>query len=62
MTREICNLCVKSSKSLLLFLFFFIFCFFLHVKFALFQTKSLQSPGISISKRTWDPSQKVITK
>ena len=27
-----------------------------------FRTKKLQSPGTYISKRTWDPSQKVITK
>ena len=27
-----------------------------------FRTKNLQSPGTYISKRTWDPSQKAITK
>ena len=32
------------------------------LQFTLFQTKNLQSPGTYISKRTWDPSQKAITK
>ena len=36
--------------------------FFLYMQFTLFRTKKLQSPGTCISKRTWDPSQKVITK
>ena len=35
--------------------------FFLYIQFTLFQT-NLQSPGTYISKRTWDPSQKAITK
>ena len=35
----------------------------LYIQFTLFQTKSLQSPGTyNISKRTWDPSEKAITK
>ena len=32
------------------------------LQFTLFQTKNLQSPGSYISKRTWNPSQKAITK
>ena len=36
--------------------------FFLHIQFTRFQTKLSQSPGIYISGRTWDPSQKTITK
>ena len=36
--------------------------FFLYIQFTLFQTKNLQSPGTYISKRTWDPGQKAITK
>ena len=36
--------------------------FFLCIQFTRFQTKSLQSPGTYISGRTWDPSQKAITK
>ena len=32
------------------------------LQFTLFQTKNLQSPGTYISKRTWNPSQKAITK
>ena len=44
-------------------LFLILFCFiFLHVQFTLLQTKSLQSPGTYVSERTWDPSQKAITK
>ena len=42
--------------------FAFFFFFFLYIQFTLFQTKNLQSPGTYISKRTWDPSQKAITK
>ena len=37
----------------LIILFFFL---------TLFKTKSLQSPGTYISKSTWDPTQKAITK
>ena len=36
--------------------------FFLYMQFKIFETKTLQSPGTCISKRTWDPSQKTITK
>ena len=36
--------------------------FFLHRQFTRFQTKNLQSPGRYIFERTWDPSQKAITK
>ena len=36
--------------------------FSLYIQFTLFRTKNLQSPGTYISKRTWDPSQKAITK
>ena len=36
--------------------------FFLYIQFTLFRTKYLQSPGTYIFKRTWDPSQKAITK
>ena len=36
--------------------------FFLHIQFIYFQTKSLQSPGTYISGRTWDPSEKAISK
>ena len=36
--------------------------FFPHKQFTRFQIKSLQSPGTYISGRTWDPSQKAITK
>ena len=36
--------------------------FFLHIRFTLFQTKNLHSPGPYISGRTWDPSQRAITK
>ena len=36
--------------------------FFLHVQFTLFKTKSLKSPGTYISKRTWGPTQKTISK
>ena len=36
--------------------------FFLYIQFTLFQTKSLQSPGTCITKRTWDPSEKAYTK
>ena len=38
------------------------FFFFLYIQFTLFQTKNLQSPGTYIPERTWDPSQKAITK
>ena len=37
------------------------FFFFLHIQFPRFLTKSLQSQGY-ISERTWDLSQKAITK
>ena len=36
--------------------------FFLHIKFTLFQTKNLQSPGSCISGRTWDLSHRAITR
>ena len=36
--------------------------FFFYIRLRLFRTKNLQSPGTYISKRTWDPSQKAITK
>ena len=36
--------------------------FFPHKQFTRFQIKSLQSPGTYISGRTWDPSQKAISK
>ena len=36
--------------------------FFLYIQFTLVRTKNAQSPGTYISKRTWDPSQKAITK
>ena len=36
--------------------------FFLHIPFTRVQTKYLQSTGTYISGRTWDPSQRVITK
>ena len=57
----------KSSFMMLaLFLinieFFFFIIIFLYIQFTLFRTKNLQSPGTYISKRTWDPSQKAITK
>ena len=32
------------------------------MQFILFQAKRLQSPGTYISKRTWNSSQKAITK
>ena len=38
------------------------FFFFLYIQFTLFRTKNVQSPGTFISKHTWDPSQKAITK
>ena len=47
---------LKCSKYLRL-----MFCF-LYIQFILFRTKNLQSPGTYIFKRTWDPSQKAITK
>ena len=43
-------------------LFDIIIFFFLYIQFTLFRTKTLQSPGTYISKRTWDPRQKAITK
>ena len=46
---------VRVKKRQLLF-------FFQYIQFTLFQTKNLQSPGTYISKRTWYPSQKAITK
>ena len=36
--------------------------FFQYEQFTLFGTKNLQSTGTYIFKRTWDPSQKAITK
>ena len=42
-------------------LYIYIF-FFLHIQFTRFETKRLQSPGAYISRRTWDPNQKAITK
>ena len=41
--------------------FFFFFSIY-YIQFTLFGTKNLQSPGTYISKRSWDPSQKAITK
>ena len=38
------------------------FFFFQYEQFTLFGTKNLQSTGTYIFKRTWDPSQKAITK
>ena len=52
---HVCQNLAKSSA-------FFFFFFFLHIQFTRFQTKSLQSQGSYISERTWDPSQKAITK
>ena len=43
------------------YIYIYVF-FFLYIQFTLFETKSLQSPGIYISKRTWDPTQKAMTK
>ena len=39
-----------------------VFFSFLYIQFTLFREKNLQLPGTYISKRTWDPSQKTITK
>ena len=42
--------------------YMFYFFFILHIQFIRFQTKSLQSQGTYTPGRTWDPSQKTITK
>ena len=36
--------------------------FLLNIQFTIFETKHSQSPGTYIFERTWDPSQKAITK
>ena len=41
---------LKTINSLSITFYFF----FLYIQFTLFKTKSLQSPGTYISKRTWD--------
>ena len=46
---------------IIIIIYIYVF-FFLYIQFTLFETKSLQSPGIYISKRTWDPTQKAMTK
>ena len=40
----------------------YIYIFFSIYTIYTFSKKNLQSPGTYISKRTWDPSQKAITK
>ena len=70
MTSILCLFC-STLAAWILFLMAWIhssgwrfssFFFFLYIQLTLFRTKNLQSPGTYVSKRTWDPSQKVITK
>ena len=55
------DLALDLCMYVYMYVYMYVF-FFLYIQFTLFPTKNLQLQGTYISKRTWDPSQKAITK